>query len=347
MPTMKNKYIKETKNLPDSRFEIKVEIPWEDFAIFEDTATANLSKNIEIDGFRKGNVPKDIALKQIGDEMILGEMVQIALEKYYPEIIKDQNMDFIGRPDLSVTKMARGNELAFTITASVLPEIKLPDYKKIAKSVAKPEAPIVTDEDVDKVIEELRQLKAYGHVHGPEDNHSHDEPLPEVNDDFAKSFGEFKNLEEMKEKIRENIIKDKEFSSKDKRRVEILDQISKETNFEIPKIVIDSEKQKMLSQIETDIARSGITFEAYLKQLDKTKDDILKEFEPEAIRRAKFQLLINAISKEANLIPKEEDVEKEANKIMETYAESDKNQVMAYADMLLTNQAVLSMLENL
>ncbi len=347
MPTMKNKYIKETKNLSESRLEIKVEIPWEDFSVFEDKATENLSKNIKIDGFRKGNVPKDIALKQIGEEMILGEMVQLALEKYYPEIIKDQNIDFIGRPDLSVTKMARGNELAFTITASILPEIKLPDYKKIARSIQKPEAPIVTDEDVDKVIEELRQLKAYGHVHGPDDNHSHDEPLPEVNDEFAKSFGEFKNLEEMKGKIRENILKDKEFGAKDKRRVEILDQIAKEANFEIPKIVVDSEKQKMLSQIETDISKSGITFEAYLKQLDKTKDDILKEFEPEAIRRAKFQLLINAISKEADLIPKEEDVEKEANKIMEMYAESDKNQVMAYADMLLTNQAVLSMLENL
>lgn len=346
MPTMKNKYIKEIKNLPESRVEIKCEIPWETFSTFEDKAVENLLKLVEVDGFRKGNVPKDIAKKQISDADILSEMVQAVLETEYAQIIKDADMDFVGRPDLSVTKMARGNELSFTITASVLPEIKLPDYKKIAKSVKKEEYSEVTDEDINKMIEDLRQMKAYGHVHGPEDNHQHDEPLPEVNDEFAKSFGDFKNLEELKSKIKENLQKEKDFDIKDKRRVQILEEIVKATDFEIPKIVLDSEKQKMLAQIQADIARSGITFEAYLKQLDKTEADILKEFEPEAFKRAKFQLILNAISKDANLIPKEEEVEKEAEKMMAMYPGSDKNQVLAYTDMLLTNQAVLTMLEN-
>lgn len=44
-----------------------------------------------------------------------------------------ENTDAIGKPDVQITKMASGNPLEFKIISTVIPEVKLPDYKAIAK----------------------------------------------------------------------------------------------------------------------------------------------------------------------------------------------------------------------
>lgn len=342
---MKKEYAIETLKLPGSVLEMKGELSWETFAPFEAEAIKVLTQNLEIDGFRKGAVPEAVAKKHIGEEMILTEMVEHAMKVHYPKILAEQEYDFIGRPELSITKLARGNELGFTIRVAVLPEIKLPDYKKIAKQVETTNTEEVTEKDIDDVIENLRQMRAYGHVHGPEDEHKHDEPLPEVNDEFAKSFGGFETVAAMREKIKENLVHEKMQDAKDKRRIAIMDSILKDAEVEVPAIVLESEQQKMLAQIEADIARSGLTLEAYLKQTEKTKEDLLKEFAPEALRRAKFQLMISAIAKDAKIKTTDEEVEAEADRIIKTYPGADKERAMAYADMVLTNEKVLSMLE--
>jgi len=190
------------------------------------------------DGFRKGKIPEDVAKSHIPDALLVNEMAEIAIQDLYSDIIKDQNLDIIGRPELSITKLARNNPVEFTLTATVLPTIELPDYKKIAKGIKEEEATAVTDEEVTKVVEELRQLRAYGHVHGHEEEHAHEEPLPEVDDEFAKSFGEFTSVIQMREKITENLTREKSHEAKDKRRIAIMEAIVEKTDFVIPGIVI-------------------------------------------------------------------------------------------------------------
>ena len=338
-------YTVEIVKLPGSMVEIKGELAWEVFEKYEKESFKHLSAHLEIDGFRKGNVPADMAKKHIGDDIILTDMAERAMQEFYPTIVKDEKLDLIGRPELAVTKIARGNALGFTITAAILPDITLPDYKKLAKKAETVEAVVTTEEDIDKVIEDLRQMRAYGHVHGPADDHAHEEPLPEVNDEFAKSFGNFENVAAMREKISENITREKSQEAKDKRRIAIMESIIAETSFDIPEIVLDSEKQKMLAQIESDVARAGFTLDAYLTQTQKTKDGLLSEFTPEAEKRARFQLVINAIARDAKIMPTDEEVEKEAAHMMQTYPGADKARAMAYADMVLTNEQTLSMLE--
>ena len=325
--------------------EIKGELAWEAFETFEKESFKQLSSHLEIDGFRKGNVPPEMAKKHIGDDIILTDMAERAMQEFYPTIVKEEKLDLIGRPELAITKIARGDALGFSITAAILPDIALPEYKKLAKKADAVVTPETTEEDIDKVVEDLRQMRAYGHVHGPADDHQHEEPLPEVNDEFAKSFGNFENVAAMREKIKENVVREKEQEAKDKRRIAIMESIIAETSFEIPEIVLDSEKQKMLAQIEADVARAGFTLDAYLTQTQKTKEGLLSEFTPEAEKRARFQLVINAIARDAKVSPTDEEVEKEAAHMMQTYPGADKARAMAYADMVLTNEQVLSMLE--
>jgi len=342
---MQKQYTVQVTKLPGSVVEMKGELSWEAFEKFEKESFKHLSSHLELDGFRKGNVPVAMAKKHIGDDIILTDMAERAMQEFYPIIVKEQNLDLIGRPELSIEKLARGNPLGFSITATVLPEIILPDYKKIAKQSDAVAVAETTEEDIDKVIEDLRQMRAYGHVHGPTDDHSHEEELPEVNDEFAKSFGNFESVAAMREKVRENVTREKQSDAKDKRRISIMESIIKETSFDVPGLVLESEQQKMLAQIESDVARAGFTLDAYLAQTQKTKEGLLAEFAPEAEKRARFQLVINAIARDTKVFPTDEQVEKEAAQMMQAYPGADKARAMAYADMVLTNEQVLSMLE--
>jgi FKBP-type peptidyl-prolyl cis-trans isomerase (trigger factor) len=333
------------KELPDSRVEISGSVTWETVSKYEKKAFEHMVGHLNLDGFRKGHIPEAVAKQHIPDELLVNDMAEKALQDVYPEIIKETKIDVIGRPELAITKIARGADVEFTITATVLPTIELPDYKKIAKTVEETAAEAVTEEDVEKVVQELRQLRAYGHVHGPDQTHNHEEPLPEVDDVFAKSFGEFEDVVQMREKIKENVAREKVQDAKDKRRIAIMEAIVEKTDFVIPAIVLQSEQEKMLAQVESDITRAGFTLDDYLKQSNLTKEGMMNDFKPEAEKRARVQLVLNAISRKENIIPAEEEVKMETERLMAMYPGADEFRTAAYVDMMLTNEKVLSLLE--
>ncbi|MES2224668.1 MAG: trigger factor [Patescibacteria group bacterium] len=338
-------YTTTVSQLPDSKVAIKGEVSWEAVSKFEKKAFDHMAGHLELDGFRKGHIPEAVAKSKIPDELLVNDMAEMALQELYPEIVKDENLDIIGRPELAITKIARGNPVEFTLTATVLPTIDLPDYKKLAVTIAEEAVAAVTEEDIDKVVGELQQLRAYGHVHAPTDEHAHTEELPEVTDDFARSFGEFESVAQMREKIAENIAKEKSQDVKDKRRIAIMEAIVAKTDFPVPAIVLQSEQEKMLAQIESDISRAGFTLDDYLKQSNKTKEGLLSEFKPEAEKRARVQLVLNAISRKENIVPSDDEVKIETEKLMAMYPGADQMRTAAYVDMMLTNEKTLSLLE--
>lgn len=125
----------EIKKLPQSEIEITGEISAGDFENCREKALKDLSENIQVDGFRPGKVPEKILAEKIGEGAIMERMAEIALQKEYLKIIEEKNIHVIGRPEVVITKMAKGNPLGFKIKTAVMPEIELPDYKKIAKEI--------------------------------------------------------------------------------------------------------------------------------------------------------------------------------------------------------------------
>lgn len=342
---MSKTHTSSVKELGDSQVEITGSVQWDTVATYEKKAFEHMASHLDIDGFRKGKIPEAVAKSHIPDELLLNDMAEKALQDIYPDIIKDSGLDIIGRPQLAITTLTRGSDVAFTITATVLPKIELPDYKKMAKDVETFTAEAVTEADIEKVVHELQQLRAYGHVHSHGEDHGHEEPLPEVNDEFAKSFGEFENVEQMKEKIKENVTREKNQDAKDKRRIAIMEAIVAKTDFAIPAIVLQSEQEKMLAQVEADITRAGFTLDDYLKQSNKTKEGIMSEFKPEAEKRARIQLVLNAIARKENIVPSDEEVQMETERLMAMYPGADQVRTAAYVDMMLSNEKVLSLLE--
>lgn len=122
------------KKISDTEIEITGEITSEHFESFRGTAIKHLQTDLELPGFRKGHVPDNMIEEKFGGK-VLEEMAELALSEAYPKIIDEQKLDPIDRPKIGITKLAKGNALGFKIHQTILPEIKLPDYKKLAGEI--------------------------------------------------------------------------------------------------------------------------------------------------------------------------------------------------------------------
>ncbi|OGZ04004.1 MAG: hypothetical protein A2648_00170 [Candidatus Lloydbacteria bacterium RIFCSPHIGHO2_01_FULL_41_20] len=330
----------EIKKLPGSLVELTGEIPKETFEGKRALAIKNLAHHVEIDGFRKGMAPESIIVKKLGAMTVLEEMAHLALNEAYPEMVLKHEINVIGAPEIIITKIAEGNPLGFKITSAIVPEIELPNYKKIAGEIAKKKGKIsVTDKEIEDSIDEIRKQRAVK-------KEGDTEPImPELNDEFAKSLGDFETVATLKEKIRENILLEKEMRSKEKTRLEIIEGIIAEIKGNIPDILIKSETEKLLMRMKGDIEKMGLKFDDYLKNIKKTEAEIKKEWSSEGEKRAKIELTLAKIAKIENIKLKDEEIEKEVKHVLEHYKEAKEDHVRDYVLSIMTNEKVFEFLE--
>ena len=361
-----------------STVELKGEIPFTDLEKHRKAAVEAIGKQITIDGFRQGHIPESILIQKVGEMALLSEMAERALARAYPEMVEHFKLDVIGYPKISITKIAKDNPLGFTIAVAVVPEITLPDYMALAKKVnAEKESKEVTDEEVDKQIEDiLRQKAAYerlqskaahtheeeGHVHGEDCDHDHehdhpeepiedvkDLPIPELTDEFVKTLGQpgqFETVADFKAKIREHLAIEKERDVASRHRAKITDSIVEEAKMDMPQILIDSEINQMFSQMEEDLKRAQLSFDDYLGHIKKTKEDLAKEWTPMAEKRAKLQLVLNEIAKQEKVEADPALVDMQVSQLMERYKDADEKRVRIYVSSVLMNEAVMKKLED-
>ena len=332
-----------------SIIEVEGLVSWVDFSEYQAKALTKLGEGLSLPGFRPGHIPENILLKNITDSAILDEMAQQFLASNYPTILIENKIDAIGHPEVTLTKLARDNDFEFKLKTAVLPEVILPDYREIAKKVGNVEEIKVTDEEIENTILELRKMRApkVDHEGCEGEKCEHKEVLPEFNDDFVKTLGAFENVEDFKKKLVENIQIEKNNKEREKRRIKIVEDIVKDSKIDLPDILIESELDKMLYRLQMDAEGAGVVFEDYLKQVNKTSEEIRKEWRDSAEKRVRAELVIAQIAKSESIKPTESDIETEVSRLLEMYKDADKDRSKAYVESVLKNEKVFQFLENL
>jgi trigger factor len=342
-------------NLPLREVEIEGEITLETMLEMRNKSLAKIKETAEADGFRKGNVPENIIVQKVGEVQILEDAAEMALNLAYPDILDEHKIDAIGRPEITITKIAPNNPLSFKIKTSLAPEVKLPDYKKLVEKITskKPETIEVTESEIDTVILDVRKNVAHAKMHehdAPGEPHLEhpdikEEDLPEVDEQFLKQIGGFPTVEDLRAKIKENMLREKEGKAKDKKRTDMIEAIIADSTIEIPQVIIDAELEKMSAQFKDDIARAGIDFTEYLTHIKKTEDDLKKDWHDTAVKRAQSQIVLNTIAREENITPKEEDIKKEMESILSHDKNLERFRVRMFVETFLTNELVFQFLE--
>ncbi len=145
---MKTKY----KKVSDSRAEITVTLDAEDLKKAEKKALEKLSKEIKVEGFRKGKVPLEVAKKFIPENDLNAETIDFAVRSTVVEAFQKEEKSPLVLPNVNVTKYVPGELAEYTATADIIPEVKLGDYKKLG--VKKPEVK-TTKKDIDGVLDNI------------------------------------------------------------------------------------------------------------------------------------------------------------------------------------------------
>lgn len=335
----------EIKKLDGSLVEIKGEIPHEELILAKEAALKHLGEHLNIDGFRPGHIPANVVEKNAGEMAVLEEMARITLSKNYPKIVKENNIDAIGYPQINITKLAAGNPLGYTIIVATVPEIKLPDYKKLAKSaMAEAEDIEISDSEFEKALEQIKIMRQKEDAKGAEIPEG--APLPDLDDEFVKKLGDFKDLPDFKEKVRANMSADKKWRVAEKKRVAMMEKIISETKIDVPDILIEAEAHKLVQKMKTDIENMGLKYDDYMKTVKKTEEDLRKEMKSDAEKRAKMQLIIGEIAKLEKIEAPKDKVTEEVKKVTEIYKDADPENARMYIESVLQNEEVMKFLES-
>ncbi|OIO33385.1 MAG: hypothetical protein COZ49_03685 [Candidatus Yonathbacteria bacterium CG_4_10_14_3_um_filter_47_65] len=341
----------EIKKLERSEIEIAGAISAEELEQYRKKAELKLSENLTIPGFRKGHIPEAILLQKVGSQAVLEKMAEDALAQWYPKFIAENKLDAIGRPEVTITKLAEGNPFEFKIQVAVMPEVMLGDYKKTSATIlSKKTLPTnVSKKEVDDVLVELRKARQAKILADKDDGDKSDKSekpaIPELDDAFAQSLGNFKDVADLTEKITENLKQEKARKTREKQRMEIIEKIAADVKTDIPNIIVESEIERMIAEFKNNITSAGGTFEEYLRHIKKTEEDVRKELRPTALKRSRIQLALNKIALVENITPNEETLKKEIDRILDHYKDADPERARIYVETVLINEKVFEFLE--
>ncbi|MGT2829118.1 trigger factor [Streptococcus hillyeri] len=379
-----------------------------------DKAFNRIKKDLNVPGFRKGQVPRPIFNQKFGEEALYEDALNSILPSAYEAAVTELGLDVVAQPKIDVTSMEKGQD--WTITAEVVtkPEVKLGDYKNLAVEVELSKE--VTDEEVDAKIERERNNLAelavkdgaaengdtvvidfVGSVDGvefdggkgenhslelgsgqfipgfeeqlvgakagetvevkvtfPEEYHAEDlagkaalfvttvnevkaKEVPALDDELAKDIDEeVETLDELKAKYRKELEAAKEIAFDDAVEGAAIElAVANAEIVELPEEMVHDEVHRAMNEFMGNMQRQGISPEMYFQITGTTQDDLHKQYEADADKRVKTNLVIEAIAKAEGFEVSDEDIEKEINDLAAEYnMEVEQVRSLLSADML-------------
>ncbi len=120
-------------------------------------AVAHIANEVKIDGFRKGKAPRAIIEMRVGKEAVRGEAFEHVANKLYSQALDQEKLIPVEDPKVESSTFEEGKDMELVIKVTLKPEPELGEYKGL--EVEKQE-PVVTDEDVEAQMQELRNRNA-------------------------------------------------------------------------------------------------------------------------------------------------------------------------------------------
>jgi FKBP-type peptidyl-prolyl cis-trans isomerase (trigger factor) len=326
--------------------EFEAEIPLETMEEHVMDALEDFAANFEMQGFRKGNVPRDIVRKQVGEMELLEHSANEAVRAAIRELIADESLSVLGMPQITITKLAPKNPLAFKATFALVPAITLPDYKTIGKTITgRKDTAEITEKDVDEAIDRLRKMLALQTKPGAPKKDGEENSLPKFNDEFVKQLGPFENVGAFRTELKKNLQKEKEMNLQDLKRDEMIREIVKQTKVTVPRLLIDQELEGFIERRDHELTDAGLSLDEYLKQTNKTKDALEKEERASIEQQIKMSLVFAEIRKQENITPDEKEVQLSIMELKHRYPDRDEASLREHAAAASIQKKLFKILE--
>jgi trigger factor len=381
---------------PKSKVKLETSFDQKESISFFEKALESLGKNVEIPGFRKGFVPKEILKDSLSREEILNEVAKIVSREVLEKAQEEFDLQIISQPQIFFKKIDE-TKIEATFEFFIFPKVSIQGWKDVVKTTKKREIKVLPAE-LEEVLKDIQRSRAklvrkttgaqkgdeilidgeirsggvkiengdiknqriiLGErkmVQGFEENllglKENEEKefsikipedfwqkkwagknlefkikvkavfqreLPTLDDEFARSLGNFENLEKLKESIKEGLLIEKEEAEKTRWASEVISKIVQISKIDLPEIMIEKEKEILLEELKARVEENGLPFSEYLLQLNLSEEKLKEGLTEAAQKRLKEELVIAQIAKEEDIKVSQEEIEDKINQILKNF----------------------------
>ncbi len=315
------------KKTSQTKRELEVSIPAEEMEKYILKAAKILSSNMNIKGFRPGHVPVEIVENTVGKEALWEEAAKEAAKESYPQIVKENDLFAVSQPSIEIISSSPEKGVFYKAELYIMPEVNLPEYKKIAEETTKKERKEVKAEEkeIEEVITRIRESRAKIKRVQREANKG-----DSVTINFKGSFDgdSEKKIEEKDFRVvlgkgeldffkgfEENIIGMKE-SEKKEFSMDIPDQGKKsKVSFEVEMVSV---MERELPEVNDELASSLPNIESLEQLKDKIKEGIEADKKVKEEEKIKIKVM-EAIKKKVSFEVPEILIEKETENMLNNF----------------------------
>lgn len=263
-------------------------------------AAEELSKEYPLKGFRPGLAPFDVVEKSLDKTTVTKQIAREVIRGVLGDFFKAQKLAFIGEPFIQFTQVQKGKPIVFEIGLALWPSMKLPDHKHIH---VKGEGPEVSEEEMKRALEYVKKSRQ----------------AQVLDDAFARSLGNFKNLAELKTSVKEGLLYEKNQLLLRKKRDELLEAIRESATIELAPFLVEQEARKILEYEMEQIERQGMKMEDYLKGAGKTEKEFIKQTEDLARKRLENAFILHDIAEKEKIKVDDDELEKRLSAVLSRF----------------------------
>jgi trigger factor len=154
--------------------------------------------------------------------------------------------------------------------------------------------------------------------------------LPELDDDFIKTLGDFADVDALRADIKQRLERNALDRARHGFADRIIDYAVANATLDLPDVLVDQEVEVMHDEFRATLARQGISEEAYLKAVEKAESDLHTEFRPGAEKRVRTLLVLSKVADAEGATVPEAEIEAEIERGRERYASEPR--LLAYFD---------------
>lgn len=290
------------RTIDPTQVELTVELSALELKDYVAQAEEHLGRAMKVDGFRAGKIPPDVVRKHASEQEIREEALRLAVDESLKSAVHKEKLDVLDQSDFSI-KENSPQKFLYQIKLTLYPKIELGTYRGIT-ATKKPV--VVADEELDRVLADIAASRASGE--------GESKVTPELNDEFAKSLGQFDSLQNLKDMVREGLQAEKEDKEKQRIRIDLLNQIIATSVMEIPQSMVESQLDSLMTGFEADLQAQGMELPLYLAHLKKTQDQLRSDWKPQAEQQVKMMLVLHEVAKKEKILIGE----KELQDVLET-----------------------------
>jgi trigger factor len=144
----------DVEELSPTRVRLTIEVPFSELKADLDKAYREVARQVRVPGFRPGRTPPRVIDQRVGRGAVLEQAMNDAVPKLYGKALEEHEVFALGQPELEITKLDDGKELAFTAEVDVRPKFEIPDLDGLPVTVDDAE---VTPDQVEEYLGALRE----------------------------------------------------------------------------------------------------------------------------------------------------------------------------------------------